>query len=95
MAVVRNTSKFASLMTSIEGESLQVNAGFHGKVEDKFLYQYDTSAIFVLEGPKNVKAKAVEAKLAEIVSPAVIDASASTTESESKGSVKSEFSNRK
>lgn len=52
MAEVRNISRVATTMNASDGSSVQINAGYHGKVEDKFLWHYDPASIHVVQAAK-------------------------------------------
>lgn len=50
-ATVRNVGHTTTTMYSKCGDTLQLNAGFHGKIEDRFLHDYNSADVVVLHRP--------------------------------------------
>lgn len=78
-AIVRNVGSTTTTMYSKCGDTLQLNAGFHGKIEDRFLHDYNGADVVVVSRPAAVEPAAARSpapvKRPDPVYP--IDASAS------------------
>lgn len=85
-ATIRNVGGYTTTMYSPCGDTVQINAGYHGKIDAKFLHDYDGSAILVLERPEVVKP--VASVIAAPTPTYPIDASAKTSVSEDKADKK-------
>lgn len=85
-ATIRNVGGYTTTMYSACGDTVQINAGFHGKIDAKFLHDYDGMAVLVLERPE--VAKPVAAVIAAPTQTYPIDASAKTSTAEDKAEKK-------